>query len=184
MYKNPLALLRIMRSPVACAAVSVFLNACLDLSSIRDAGDPQRSEPLAYYDWARSADSNELIAEKKRLETVIVVTDQVIPVVQLSLLLTLVSDSGTHDIDRAITLLEEIELSCDSTDCQSYFLFGGLWRGLLLERREFGAAIASGTKSDQELEILREQVKKLSQQIEALTNIEQQLIEREQLQKR
>lgn len=180
MTQKAFALLRIMRSTAVWIAAACFLVGCLDVSAIRNSKTPEQYQPLAYYDWARSVDSDELIAEQRRLDDLIIVAGQVIPVVQLSVLLSVANDVKAADFNRAVSLLDELEFNCDHFDCRSYFLFGELWRSLLLQRREFGTAIAASLKSDEELEALREQVDKLRQQIEALTNIEQQLIEREQ----
>lgn len=155
------------------------LASCEVGSSLMTLRGPSVMAPLDYVDWLQSADAPALENERRRLETLPADSGDAIAPIQLGLLLSMPDTAAARDRDRAATLLAEAATpptaDGENAKTRQYRTLGRLWLGVLRDGRE---------AQDERLEIeaLRDQVRELKEQIEALTTIEQQLIEREQRQ--
>jgi len=141
--------------------------------------------PLEYFTWLTSASDEELGIEKIRLDNEKQNRDSPVNAIQLALLLS-VPRASTEATERDAMELIAIELARDnsSTDVreQQYQTLARIWF-LLLKNRKALREVEASQQSDQiKLEVLHEKARQLEKQIEALTSIEQNLIEREQLQ--
>ncbi len=141
--------------------------------------------PLEYFTWLKSASDEELVIEKIRLENEKQNGDSPVNAIQLALLLS-VPWTSTETTERDAMELIAVELARDkpSTDTKQleYQALAKIWF-LLLENKKALTEVEASQQSDQvKLEVLHEKARQLEKQIEALTSIEQNLIEREQLQ--
>jgi hypothetical protein len=128
-----------------------------------------------YYAWVDSATDEALVEEHNRLEEV-----QSPPTpkdrMQLALLLSASKKSTPATELRAMELLSTLDNASqeqDRVESEDYYVFAAVWKLVLQQRvkiRTLTAEIATG----------RETTEKLQQQIDALTSIEKQLMEREQ----
>lgn len=157
--------------------LTVILGACSYI--------PWHSEPLAtrepgaldYYTWVTSASVQELGLERQRLEALqpTLEPDELAKAyVQLALLLSASQNATAKTEATALKLLADIQLDTTPNEqISEYLAFGALWKSVLEQR----AKVRELTVKNQQK---AEAVKKLQQQIDALTSIEEQLLEREQ----
>lgn len=164
--------------------------------------------PVDYFIWLQEADPDTLMQERLRLENIRSSGSGLIATVQLALMLSLTGDAV--DLSVAHELFDTSGAECYGINqCRAYQAFGDLWYERLQVRLELQAAqadlelvqarlaqtnlqnqelLAQTNSQNQELlarsdsqnQELLARIKSLEEQIEALTSIEQQLIDREQ----
>ncbi|MDT8429554.1 MAG: hypothetical protein RQ757_12410 [Pseudomonadales bacterium] len=145
---------------------------------------PTDMEPLDYYNWTNNAASpDDLAAELERLQQDGGRADsptEIVQTVQKTILLTLVDSEHGNDAEAAV-LLANLSNACPDSGillrnglgrCKRYQEFARVLRIILQERSALRDALDDNARAESEIQQLKEQ-------IEALTSIEQQLIERE-----
>jgi len=156
-----------------------LLTAC-EIST-RMLGNPAYLAPLDYIDWLQAAEPASLDQERMRLEALTGEPGNPVSRIQLALLLSLSDGADAGDRKQALDLLDDaLASSAEATGKgiwtqPRYLTLGRLWQTTLQDD-------IARHDDDQEKDKLRRQVRELQDQIEALTSIEQQLIEREQSQ--
>lgn len=167
----------------ALAIVVMTLSGCSAGWNLIPPTGPASYDPLAYHVWLEAASPGQIAAERNRLEQ-----DDVpgtIDSVQLALMLSHPRTGSAATRQQAISLLEQVETGVAESAANrvaEYRDFAGIWLRMLRARQgetEAREALADSEAQWRELEARNRQ---LQSQIEALTNIEQQLIEREQSQ--
>jgi DNA repair exonuclease SbcCD ATPase subunit len=161
---------------------------------------------LSYFQWLQAASAEAVQAELNSLATIKPV-NQPLQEVKRALLLSRQPTSADNEAE-AIALLSAITANPPSTLPDDYLSFARLWLQLVQERRQFQqltrqlteseAALASVRQNQEALEsryallrevmdtqeqqnaLLAQQNALMQQQIDALTNIEQQLVELDQ----
>jgi len=166
---------------LSCAVIAEF-----NTPGAGNAGNKTISlSPLEYFIWLKSASAEELVIEKIRLDNEKQTGDSAVNTIQLALLLS-VPWASTEATERDAMELIVVELARDNSSAeakqQEYQTLAGIWFVLLENRKALREAEASQQSDQAELEVLHEKVGQLEKQIEGLTSIEQNLIEREQLQ--
>lgn len=151
----------------------------------RPAPVPEATSPLDYYQWAQSATPEELMSERERLSTYWITfegaADPLVHTVHLGILMSL---SASPDSEKeAMTLLATIDDPASvNADRREYAIFANFLRNHLEQRENLRLATSSVVESREELETLERNNQQLQEKIDALTSIEEQLIEREQAQ--
>jgi hypothetical protein len=138
--------------------------------------------PLEYYAWARSAPEDDLLVELYGLELTISATDPVISAVRKSIIL---SSSNLVDAKTQLQAAELLEqttaLEATSDSSRAYKIFAEVLLSIQQLREELRAASSVNQKALTEIDSLKSRNRELQQQIEELTSIERQIIERERL---
>lgn len=155
---------------------------------------PMDMEPLDYYNWTNNvASPDDVAAELERLQQNVGRTDpsaEIVQTVQKTILLALVGSEGGNsgrgnsergnDVEAA-ALLANMSTACPDSSallrnglgrCKRYQEFARVLRIILQERSALREALDDNRRAESE-------IRQLKEQIEALTSIEQQLIERE-----
>ncbi|MDY6982641.1 MAG: hypothetical protein SV422_06105 [Pseudomonadota bacterium] len=138
--------------------------------------------PLDYYAWAQAAPAEELYAEQLQLSLPDPEANALIDKVHLGILMS-VSAIASRDSEReAMELLQTIDAANVDDASRGYAVFADFLLNHLEQRKELRAATTNVATSREELETLQHSNAQLQQKIDALTRIEEQLIEREQAQ--
>lgn len=137
--------------------------------------------PLQYYEWSRTASAESIERERERIAEDTLTTDPVMTAVQLGLLLSTPAQASPASERDALVLLDAalrqpVALRADP----EYRIFAGFLRTHLQQRFELRVAEATGLAGQQQLDSLQDANRQLQEKIDALTSIEQQLIQREQ----
>jgi hypothetical protein len=132
--------------------------------------------PLAFYAWARQAKTEELSAERKRLDSNADGEDAFMQALRSGLLMLA---SGAADGRREAIVLEALASDAAKQQPDENRALGSLVSTQLRLRRQVSGSTRQSATSNAEMERLRSENSRLQQQIDALTSIEQQLIERE-----
>ncbi|MES2623897.1 MAG: hypothetical protein V4628_01340 [Pseudomonadota bacterium] len=192
-----LAVLRrpVLRLPVLKLSASKFaavwlvcsvLGACTTIA-------PERAEvvsvaldeqlaPLEYYEWIRAAPEAALKVELYGLTINSLTTDPVVTAVRTSMILGASAFTTRESEQQASRLIDDVSGMQTTTDIgNAYKMFAGVLQTLSQERQDLRAARATVQRALVEIDGLKSRNKQLQQQIEELTSIEQQIIEREQL---
>jgi hypothetical protein len=137
--------------------------------------------PMHYYAWATKATPEELEAERLRLSSRRYPADPVIDTVHLGMLLS-VSAIASRDTElEAQALLESVNDPAYATlEGRDYAIFADFLLNHLEQREHLREATTSVVASREKNESLERTNQDLKKTIEALTSIEEQLIEREQ----
>lgn len=148
--------------------------------------------PLAYYKWAQAATVQELRVERRRIASRRTPADPVIDTVHLGILMSLPAHATPEDEAAALELLSSLDAAgvVDapedfthlSESSREYALFAGFLLEHLQQRAELRSAQSRAAASRAQLETLERENRQLQEKIDALTSIEEQLIEREQAQ--
>jgi hypothetical protein len=135
--------------------------------------------PLQYIAWAQSASVAALQAERARLANLANPADLVLAV-QHAIVLGLSAIADEAGETRALALLAAVEGRVPTLEENpEYRTLARLLRSYLLQRQDLRLAAASNGASRQEIDDLQQSNRQLQDKIDALTTIEQQLIERE-----
>lgn len=137
---------------------------------------PGNAGALEYYEWTRSADSEELRAELIRLRSQSDLATNPVSAVQLSLINTTIEPDSMQILEESVSILGSMGRDCHFERCKSYVRFGTILNALLDARQQLGLTLADNAE---EVTALNAKISALEAQIEAITNIEQQLIERD-----
>ena len=142
---------------------------------------PQLSA-LDYYAWVKSASVSELEVELFGLTISPKTADPLINAVRTSMILAtsaLATDKSTLE---ALALIQEVALLEANDDISNaYSTFAEVLQLILQQRSDLQLARSTNQKALKEIDILKSRNKQFQQQIEELTSIEQQIIQREQL---
>jgi hypothetical protein len=139
--------------------------------------------PLDYYQWALQATPQELRAEQLRLATRADSADPVIATVHLGILMSVSALASRESERAALALLESLAApgtDSDSAGGREYAIFADFLLEHLKQRADLRAATSNVVESREQLETLQRDNRQLQEKIEALTSIEEQIIEREQ----
>jgi hypothetical protein len=137
--------------------------------------------PLDYYQWAKAATPQQATAERLRLTMRHKPDDPVIDMVHLSMVLSLSPLATPETEQQAMALLDSVDgLASKSEDGREYAIFADFLRSHLQQREDLRSVTSSVVESREEVETLERNNHQLQEKIEALTTLEQQLIEREQ----
>ena len=142
----------------------------------------QRTSPLDYYEWAKTATESELEIELFGLQVTTLTSDPLITVVRTAIILS------TSRVADNVTELKALDLVNDVTSLEakdeigkSYKTFAGVLQSLLQQREDLRKTKTSNQLALREIDSLKKRSRELQQQIEELTSIERQIIERERL---
>lgn len=149
-------------------AFTAMLNACLHTGGWGGSESPSNLDGLQYHKWLGSAGTEDLKRELSRLENT--QSDSHIPFIQLALLLSASKDSTPESEARALSMLSSLSFGDQLDD---YQLLASIWINHLELRQAWRAAKADSA-DNQAL------AKKLQHQIDALTSIEEQMLQKEQ----
>lgn len=149
-----------------------LLGLCACTTSPLLMGRPQSAAPLDFYQWVLEATPQERSALQQSIEQQLEQTCGLQAIVQLAILKSAVVTSAQED-ESAIATLKEID-SCPaaSADTGDYRVFATLWTQQLAQRQTLRL-------NGRQIQALEEQRRALREQIDALTNIEEQLNRRE-----
>jgi chaperonin cofactor prefoldin len=132
------------------------------------AGLPQSAAPLDFYQWVQAATPQERLALQQRVEQQLTQACALQPLVQLAILKSAVETSAQEDESALATLKEIDSCAAAKADAGDYRVFASLWTQLLAQRQTMRL-------NGRQIQTLEEQRQALSEQIDALTNIEEQL---------
>lgn len=138
--------------------------------------------PLDYYAWATTASENELLVELYGLELTIAAADPLIAAVRKSIILSSseLADAQTQlQAHLILSGLTEVKAIDDSG--RAYKIFAEVLLALQQQREELRTSGTANQRALREIDALKSRNSALQQQIEELTSIERQIIEREQL---
>lgn len=175
-----------MRSRLASVCGVAFLCLLCGCSALgpfaaarRDTVAAESFSPLDYYVWAQIAQAHELDAERERLlylyDTELL--DPVVAAVQLALLD--LNSRVAADDERALARLDKVAGRPGAAADRDYRILAGLLRTHFRQKLDLRQARREAGSKSGELERLTESNRQLQDKINALTNIEQQLIQRE-----
>jgi len=137
--------------------------------------------PMHYYAWATKATPEELEAERLRLSSRRYPADPVIDTVHLGMLLSVSAIASRETELEAKALLESVNDPAYATpEGRDYAIFADFLLDHIEQRahlREATSSVVASREKNASLERTNQDLKKT---IEALTSIEEQLIEREQ----
>ena len=137
--------------------------------------------PMHYYAWATKASPEELAAERLRLSSRRYPADPVIDTVHLGMLLSVSAIASRETELEAKALLESVNDPAYATpEGRDYAIFADFLLDHLEQREHLRAATTSVVASREKTASLERTNQDLKKTIEALTSIEEQLIEREQ----
>jgi len=143
---------------------------------------PTTITALDYLAWAQRAPRDELLREHQRLASLERPAEALVDAVHLGILMS-VSALASPDTERqALALLAALDLRSVDEASREYSTLAGLLLHHLQQRADLRAATADVVESREALETLQRTNRELQQTIDALTRIEEQLIEREQAQ--
>jgi hypothetical protein len=135
--------------------------------------------PLEYYQWSNLASPAELETEQVRLEDRSDLRTNPIPAVQFAIVSSAFNRDSAAEFGDSLQMLRSMQRNCFSERCETYVMFGTVFSELLNSREELGATLAEQSEREMVVSALRARIAALEEQIDALTNLEQQLINRE-----
>jgi cell division protein FtsB len=165
--------------PFAALMAVLLVQGCVITSASYLETDPvaaQERSPLLYYAWLRQAKAEELSAERRRLDTNSAGEDAFMRALRQGLLMLA---SGVADGGREAAVLEALGSESAELQLEENRALASLVSTQLRLRRQVNGSSRQSANTTAEMERLRSENTRLQQQIDALTSIEQQLIERE-----
>ncbi len=154
----------------------LLLTGCeINLAERIVAPTPGSLSASGYFHWAATASDEMRQIELERLQAQTANRQSNVSLVQRAIVLYFMEIGGEDSIAKLNLAYPENETCGANRRCQDYTTFAELFK----ERAELEAALEN---SQQSVRNLQDRIRILNQQIEALTNIEQQLLEREQRQ--
>ena len=135
-------------------------------------GSPRGAAPLDFYQWVVEATPPQRLALQQRIEQQLQQGCALQPLVQLAVLKSAVATSVQEDESALVTLKEIDACPAASADAGDYRVFATLWTQQLAQRQTLRV-------NGRQIQALEEQRRALREQIDALTNIEEQLNRRE-----
>jgi hypothetical protein len=141
--------------------------------------------PLEYYAWLLRSTSGTIAAECRRLTGITLVSTDSRHAVWLGLVQLAApgqcDPDNTAVLDRLNAAIDE---SKDQVDYQGFLVFAGFLRDYFALLEQVGSDASDKSRMRDEISTLKSDKDRLQQMIDALTTIEQKLIEREQQQVR
>ena len=135
-------------------------------------GQPGNSAPLDFYQWVVAATPQQRLAAQQQVELQLEQSCALQPIVQLAILKSAVASSAQED-ESAMETLKSIDFCpAANADAGEYRVFATLWTQLLAQRQTLRL-------NGRQIQALEDQRRELREQIDALTNIEEQLNRRE-----
>ena len=138
------------------------------------------TSPLDYYAWAQTAPPDELYAEHLRLSAPGPDANALVDKVHLGILMSMSAIASPDSEREAIAVLESIDAANVDESSRDYAAFAAFLLNHLEQRAELRAATSDAATNREALEALQRNNAQLQQKIDALTKIEEQIIEREQ----
>ena len=158
----------------------------LDIGELASSLLPNRetaATPLAYYEWSLAAGSEQLTQEQARLEPLAEQGTNPVVAVQLGMV-NMALESRIEG--PLVENLDSLHQYCISLTCENYVRLGAVLNQLVSVQRTLQLARAEQTREQQDLAALRSRLTTLQQrimaleaQIDALTSLEQEMIQRE-----
>jgi putative IMPACT (imprinted ancient) family translation regulator len=141
----------------------------------------ESQSPLEYYMWVKAAPKSGLQAELDKLETNLSSYSLISAVRASTILITsALADSKTEQ--AALPLLTRAtSLEAKTDDDMAYKIFADVLQAIAQQRLDLQSARTTNHKALTEIDALKNRNTELEQQIEELTSIERQIIEREKL---
>lgn len=166
-------------------ATASALVSCAQIQHLLPVNPPVTQAPLSYYAWIESADQATLDLERTRLSEQADIGNPAINLIQRALLYSVPADADDSSVGSAMELLSvALQDTPDSAPAsslqQEYTAFARIWLDLLEQQRNYQSARLNQLSDKDLIRELSVKVDRLEQQIQALTTIEQRLIEREQ----
>lgn len=134
-----------------------------------------KTAPLQFYQTVSSASAQERADLQKRIESALQQGCSMQLFVQLALLKSVSPASPLEDEEALNVLAEKDSCPAVGANADEYRVFASVWQQMLEQRRTLH-------ENGRRIVILEEQSRALREQIEALTNIEEQLNRREDVQ--
>jgi len=142
----------------------------------------QTRSPLDYYAWVKTATESELEVELFGLAINSMTSDPVVTAVRTIMILSTSALANDETELRVLELTNEVPgLEAKDDISKSYKIFAEVMQPILQQRQELQKAATANQLGLREIDSLKRRNRQLQQQIEELTSIEQQIIEREQL---
>ena len=141
-----------------------------------------RIAPLDYFTWMKNASEADLEVELAKLRMNASASDPVVTAVRTSMILSTSALADRKAEPEALALLKDIaSVETDNNTSAAYKIFAEVLATLLQERQDSRDVRTVNQRALVEIDSLKKKNRQLQQQIEELTSIEQQIIEREQL---
>lgn len=169
-------------------AMLFILTGCAEFGQVQQTTNTTTAKPpLAYFAWLESADTTSLAQEHSRLTNQTDIRQPEINLIQRALLYSVPINSSDRDPEAAIEMLslalrDTSDMATPGSMREEYNAFARIWLTLLEQQQNYKTAQANQNSDQHLIKELSVKVDRLEQQIEALTTIEQRLIEREQTQ--
>lgn len=125
----------------------------------------------SYYRWLTQADAEALELERLRLDAQDLEASLIVQIQRFMLLYQ--TDRGRETFPPIEPGAEQLAACTSNTHCSDYLAFEPLLRELIVSERQLSNSVEAAR-------VLEDRIRNLDQQIEALTNIEQQLLRRDQ----
>jgi hypothetical protein len=166
-------------------ATTTAMASCAEVQQLLPVNQPATRAPLSYYAWIESADKATLDQERSRLTEQADIGNPAINLIQRALFYSVPADADDSNVGSAMELLsvalQDTPDSAAPSALQSeYTAFARIWLDLLEQQRNYQSARLNQQSDKDLIRELSVKVDRLEQQIQALTTIEQRLMEREQ----
>lgn len=154
-----------------------------DLASSLNLSQETETAPLIFYEWSLGATGEELSLEMTRLMPLAEKQSEPVALIQLAIVrLALEPGSSRPEFGDLNTLQQ----SCVSPTCEDYVRLATVLQMLVDERQKLDLALSEQVRGQKNLATLqtelmafRNRIAALEAQIDALTNLEQEIIQRE-----
>lgn len=150
-----------------------------------DMAEVEEPGVMEYYRWLDDADIYARSTQRHKLDTAFYEQGSIDAGLKLALLLSVNANAPDEDVDRALDVLQDVMSDIrhgklrEMDSLAAYSAFAELWQDVLLERQVLKSTLRKQYRANEQL---REENVMLTEQIEALKVIEQQMNIREQLQ--
>lgn len=161
--------------------IMMLVGGCASGSISLPGTGPRYYSALRYVTWMQTARLSELESEYQRL-TAEQESRTGIRAVQLALLISASSLADANSEEEALDILEGMDTEDIALWPGDYRRLANIWQDILERRLNLKSALAELETDGSELERLRLENQRLREQIESLTNIETQILNRERLQ--
>ena len=165
---------------LACCLLGGCTTMALGPRRVASVQTEQPLPPLDYYAWVESAPESALKVELFGLEINAGNSDPIVTAVRTGMILSTPVLATTKTELQALSLVNEVaSLEAKDEVSKAYKVFAEVLQLLLQQREHLRAADTANQRGLVEIDSLKQRNRQLQQQIEELTSIEQQIIERE-----
>ncbi|MEZ5492385.1 MAG: hypothetical protein R3F50_19045 [Gammaproteobacteria bacterium] len=154
-----------------------------DLADSLIPGGDKVTAPLPYYDWSQQATGEQLIEEQRRLESLVQLYSDPVSRIQLDIVRMALGNAALTPI---FADLGSLQRDCQTRSCEDYVRLGAVLNQLATTQKSLDLARSEQNQgqNDQatlqaELSRLQQRIAGLEAQIDALTSLEQEIIQRE-----